>query len=867
VERCRKLHAEGHSDYHLTEKAREDLKITDGFLYLQDHYPTNFPDITDCDLLDQSIDDYCAFKVPKQWTNHFDEDIMKTGEFTVTFWLKPFSTASLTNGRFMPTVQFFSELAPPDVFLTLFTLAGQSPRIEAYLHQHEKSGGHGMEVGFSLDIDDWTHISMTFGSKDASGHQQLVLMINAQVAVDYMPTNWVPSHTGVFLQAMAFSPDMLVSPVEFRAEAVPIRDLQEMYYIEHERMQIRIGPLSAEHDRLHHRIPYSVKSFQAPCFVAGPPLVLQDRTAASAECPAKAGSFAVQNMWEIVVQGGKCSWPFECNEKITTEQTAILQCFGDESPETHFGKEVHLQKAGHFSGYHIFSEFLSTLTDTPFVNRRNEMYKTSDFIDGMTQHVAISFMLFSSKHGIATELEVIADTSGAAIAAYHHLEHFRSSTRGEINFNIVLTVLVVLCAMFILGSASARARALLNDDPYVSKSDIILDITIGINVIILYIIRLVRVTASEESVKDVVEGLMTVPWASYTHTFYDKETQFFNAMHTLDVEVSIDSVVRMYFFLILVSTVIRSLILLSAHPRVAMLTDTLARAKDDLWTLIILFLFLLLGYGLIAKALFGQTSHKFATLGATLQTEYYMSLGDLPEGFGGEWQFTAFCLLFQFSMFFLILNFLLAIVIGAFTEVKAETEENVSVQEFFTDLFSVVKLGLLRRRYKWPKIMEIQAGLEGVYGFRYIDMERLDQCTTQVQLGHQKRKEILRYYYIMRNLRFEPTKKVQQAASQDRKITKLMEMANVDKKTTKKMLGLLMQIAKLMPGASQSVQAKDFVKDAPSISFADKMKDPSAEKLGRQISPTSDISSTAYPEDNLEIVLAEQIALMKTSSV
>jgi len=747
IDRCKKLKAEGHHDYNLSEWDRAHLKITDGYLYLQDHYPKFFLDITDCDLLDQQIDDYCAFNVSMHnwWTTHFDNDILNSGQFTLTFWLRPYGPESLRNGAFMPTVQMFSEMAPPDVFFTLFTLKGHSPRVEAYLHTHEKSGGHGIEVGATMATNDWTHISLAFGNRDAKGHQEVTLMVNAYYMTDYMPTKWVKSHSGLFLQGMVFSPDMLVSPVEFQNTAVSVEDLQLHYYEERERMALRKGPLSKEHDRLHHRIEYELAPYQQPGFIAAPPLVLQYRYITTPECIHESGTFAIDAMWKKIVTGAKCGWPFDCGDEIKTDPTSIMGCVATKEqtkPKSHFGTHSMVSEAGHLEGLEVFAEFLPTVADTPFVVRAEDSrrlaggggeeghapyvpFETSDYFDQMTQEVSVDFMMISPQLGVVTELEIGANMKDAKVVTGYEIAHFASLEDDRVTAMLILIACILVCSIIVLVDSVIRLRRILNNDKYESKVRVCLDIVIAIYTIVFYVIRGVKTGSATEDAKHVIEGLMKVPWEAADKSFYEKEHEFFEVMHELEVHISFENDLRIVFFVLLVLTIMRIVDLLSTHPRVAMMTDTLYRAKDELWQLVILFTFLLVGFSLIGKALFGQKLHEFADLPQTIKTLYEVAIGEIPEFWSTDPKIVIFFLLFQFTMFFLLLNFLLAIIMDTFTTVKEELGESVVDQEFFIDVSSCIGNTIRRQVYGWPSTVSLIDGLESMYGLKYVNVDRL----------------------------------------------------------------------------------------------------------------------------------------------
>uniref|UniRef100_A0A7S0AK24 Polycystin cation channel PKD1/PKD2 domain-containing protein n=1 Tax=Pyrodinium bahamense TaxID=73915 RepID=A0A7S0AK24_9DINO len=188
----------------------------------------------------------------------------------------------------------------------------------------------------------------------------------------------------------------------------------------------------------------------------------------------------------------------------------------------------------------------------------------------------------------------------------------------------------------------------------------------------------------------------------------------------------------------------------------------------------------MLGYGLIGRALFGHKFHHFDSLGNTLQTEYLMCLGELPSYFGSDWRFTIFCLLFQVSLYFLIVNFLLAILTETFSNVKSQLEYSEVEQEFFTDLFSIFHMKALRRSQAWPPHEAVIKGLEGIYGFTYVDIDRLMLAVPG--LDRKSCINLLRHYRSFVALQYTFTHVDHQGATTERKMAKLLEDSKHNRK-------------------------------------------------------------------------------------
>jgi len=68
--------------------------------------------VTNCDELLQSADEYCAFDSSS--VKEFTEEFKKTGELTIAFWVKPLNEKALyADGEHIPAISFLSSISPP----------------------------------------------------------------------------------------------------------------------------------------------------------------------------------------------------------------------------------------------------------------------------------------------------------------------------------------------------------------------------------------------------------------------------------------------------------------------------------------------------------------------------------------------------------------------------------------------------------------------------------------------------------------------------------------------------------------------------------------------------------------------------------
>eukprot|EP00930_Biecheleria_cincta_P090995 TRINITY_DN8047_c0_g1_i8.p1 TRINITY_DN8047_c0_g1~~TRINITY_DN8047_c0_g1_i8.p1 ORF type:complete len:1707 (+),score=239.26 TRINITY_DN8047_c0_g1_i8:19-5139(+) len=752
VKSCQYLEASRDPRSYVAESRKQSLRPADGALYLLHEYPGMFQNVTDCESLRQSIDSHCAFQVENDWTKHFDEIVERSGQLTISFWVRPSSPNSLNSrGEFTPSIQFLAGVAPPEVFLTVWAEGGLFPKVAAYFHTHNASSGEYLEVGTRLSLDDWTHISVTFGSKDAKGHSELTLVVNGMAIAGDFPESWVRSRNANFLEAISFSSEMLISPVEFRSTALHVSDLQSFHYNEHARMKRRTGPSRSDAERLQAQLMYSREPFQEPSFLVAPPILQQVRIQKSTECSSDAGRFALERMWEQALST-RCHLPFTCDADLKADPTSLLACGGahrsrhdDDLAPKWFGQEPHVALAGDLEGFHVYTEFLVSITDMPVLVREDRALRTQAYIDQQTTHMAVQLVLFAPEHGIISEVNIGGHLDSGNVEAEYHVRHI-SSVEGLklMAYSILGALVVLICCVVMFDTWRRICLQGFTSLCMTARVQLIMDIGIGLVVPAFYVVRSFQNAASGALVKDMLRQLLEVPWSADSLSYAEKEGQFFHALHDLEISLLTETFMHLFAFFVSWAVLLRIMQLTSAHPRIAVLINTVVYGIDDFWHFLILFWLLFMGFCLIAKTLFGPEHHEFETYEETLKSQFLMCLGTVPDDFGTEMEFTIYVVVFNFVMFFLVVNFLLAIIVESYLRVKQDIEKTEAEQEFFTDMGAVMFTLAKRWRHAWPKARTILRVLEPAVAKQHVDLALLREVSGS--WNRQSRRAFLDFY-------------------------------------------------------------------------------------------------------------------------
>jgi hypothetical protein len=170
--------------------------------------------------------------------------------------------------------------------------------------------------------------------------------------------------------------------------------------------------------------------------------------------------------------------------------------------------------------------------------------------------------------------------------------------------------------------------------------------------------------------------------------------------------------IDLLMYSVLIVNILRIIQCTSLHPRLASLTGTLSEAMDDLWHTA-LHTFLVLGlFAAVGTWRFGSTRNEFSTISASFATELGMLFsGGFIENWDESLDLQVFLLLFLTILIFLVLNFLLANIVNAFTKIQKHNEELDIEQNFVSDVGWTLVSRVHQHFQKWPGSKELASNL------------------------------------------------------------------------------------------------------------------------------------------------------------
>jgi hypothetical protein len=263
----------------------------------------------------------------------------------------------------MRRILFLSKVSPPRVIAAI-TLRQSFEDLEfqafGNCYEHNKAK---ISINFPkadpLTHNNWVKITMVYGATNENGKRGIRIMQGAESAFQYMSElEWCESDDE-FIQAIQAPGGIIMSPVEVTLSPLPLKVLQDRFYHQKEKMDVRTGPRVVDKKRKSGKIPYSRSEYTYPVALIAPPVVFQLRKMETANCSSVAGTDYNYVLWNSTTNGETCDFPYECGEKLMSDPTELLRCKSDETPTKFFGAKKIGE--GHRSQAGWFFEFLQTI--------------------------------------------------------------------------------------------------------------------------------------------------------------------------------------------------------------------------------------------------------------------------------------------------------------------------------------------------------------------------------------------------------------------------------------------------------------------------------------------------------------------------
>jgi cytochrome b561 len=686
--------------------------------------------ISDCDELGRRVDfTQCAWD--DSWVEEFRAEYSKTRSFSFSFWIKPKSSSKGMPGEFWPSLNLFARLAPPFSLGEIFPPNGhQEIKYYFQIPRYNKFTEFGsfQSVDF-MDFDTTSKWNFFYGSVEAQADGSYVVCL----AMNGLPLNCVSqvppesnrlgggriSVPDTFLQGIEISAEALISPIEFTPGGSSVAQIQRKFYAEFQRMETLPGPSQSETDRISNYYQVEQKSlgkFDDRIVLSAPPILFQTRDKEGA-----CGTPAIAPFLEAqakLINATHCPVAGQCAGADLPD--GVYRCLLDDPVrQPYYGlNQTRLE------GLEGFADFLYTFADNSFIVRDGLLLKTSDFLDSQTKIATVWTLFLSPQDGTLVVMKLIIQRAGIVLGAkiltdvqFSFLGYLDEEERGKSSsIFIVLMVLMVMIVVVNIFSLfdirQERVRWPKKRLDAFGMFEVVYDfVQVLICLVYLVIIRDQQLS-SEESAKRLVERFAAVPFADPSITFSDKVSRFFRAAQTLKDTTDQHANLTSFGFAILILMLFRVFKSTAVHPRIALLTSSIVKAIQDLWHFGLLLVLVFLFFAMTACWMFADQYEEYEDLGAALITQFALMVrGDTPNDFEKNPALIFHIVFSTVLVYFIMLNFLLAIVVEAYMAVRRDLQANQVSSDFITDLASTLYRTGVAIAGGWPSRRDLANAL------------------------------------------------------------------------------------------------------------------------------------------------------------
>jgi len=220
-------------------------------------------------------------------------------------------------------------------------------------------------------------------------------------------------------------------------------------------------------------------------------------------------------------------------------------------------------------------------------------------------------------------------------------------------------------------------------------------------------------------------GSSSEEWEEAVQSYFDTKSHIYGETQWLLTH-------RIAIYLVLYMQFLQLILYFHAHPRMAMLTSTVAASLDMMFHFMILFTILFCMLAFMASWMLGGEVPAFKTYTEAIGSQGRMLFGEwiyadnADELFGGMVvMYWLYAITFMLVLFFSLLNFFLAIVLDSFTSVQEKASKDPTEMNFFADVFDALRMPFVRRRRKWPTRNALLQALEVNLGEEEASKDRI----------------------------------------------------------------------------------------------------------------------------------------------
>eukprot|EP00429_Kryptoperidinium_foliaceum_P065095 CAMPEP_0176071528 /NCGR_PEP_ID=MMETSP0120_2-20121206/35726_1 /TAXON_ID=160619 /ORGANISM="Kryptoperidinium foliaceum, Strain CCMP 1326" /LENGTH=938 /DNA_ID=CAMNT_0017405185 /DNA_START=33 /DNA_END=2849 /DNA_ORIENTATION=- len=387
---------------------------------------------------------------------------------------------------------------------------------------------------------------------------------------------------------------------------------------------------------------------------------------------------------------------------LESEYAFELECPKVGAPEKFCqGGVMKDTKIHYYHGEPVYAKFLTEPTKN--INAMREV----GWVDLQTEQVVVSTLVYTEGVEIFTSISAVFKMDPAGnIVAHNSMISYTDLTRSQRTVFIVLMVIVCVGSfggVVINGWQLWKSRSCkwgLQAYELFSRS------VMCVYALVLLLTWMKQVPMAEEydsllrSVLD-MNGHGPEEFEELVQTYFDGKTMVYYESQWLMSH-------RIAIYIILYIQFAQLIAYFAVHPRLAMLTSTIAGALDHMFHFFMLFAVITLMLAFMASWMLGGDVHAFQTFGEAVASQGKMLFGEWIYADNADdlhgWMvamYWLYAITFMLVLFFTLLNFFLAIVVEAFVVVKGNIVEDSTEQNIVYDISDLLRIYWRFKRHQW----------------------------------------------------------------------------------------------------------------------------------------------------------------------
>lgn len=335
-----------------------------------------------------------------------------------------------------------------------------------------------------------------------------------------------------------------------------------------------------------------------------------------------------------------------------------------------------------------------------------DQMKAIEWLDAQTGSITLATMVYSAVPELFTSVEVTFDIDEAGnVGASWKLMTWRDLIDASKKRFIASLVVCMCLAFFVLTLNLVMGRRGSSLGPFLFENLAWVAFIVYPLVMIIVVLTATSMASEFDDLLSTFLGLEnTEPSALYAGIAH-----YFEVMDQITKDNETLNRVRIFAYITCYVQFAQLIFYFGAHPKVGTLSATVAKAMSHMLHFLFVFGMLFVMLGVMAHFVLGTELDDFGSLSSTFRAQTQMIYGAFIYADGVEYMsgsmlvmYWMYAFTFMIVIFFTLLNFFLAIVVDAFSDVKTEIDALDTMRDFVSDFFGVIYTLCQSYTYGWP---------------------------------------------------------------------------------------------------------------------------------------------------------------------